>query len=541
MQRKKPFHYKSPGNAVKQSASDPLDWTPSMIVLRQCFNSLFVTIALALVSCAIIDENPKKNPQLGLITTPPTYYTTQKARYLGEKYKNNLDRLVERIVSNSKTANLQFANNIASVGGIGFFTHSATSSVDERFLEIIIGVPETFDSKLDHDAKVHRVFSLYGAELLSILASDADIYQEKQVNGYGLNLSWRNLVADAAGPRISLERSTLYFSKARVRSFLQGDLTQNSLLSEAVIFAVVDDGPMKLVSYRPQELKPDSRRPIQEEPLIAGRIPKREEQSEKSASLRPVPKQSIMSKEEGGDSPRLPSLSNDKSNKPQPLPALTGKPEVRNEANSPGAKPDEVPVASSAPSEPLTRELSAAQIKGDLVAEKQASVDRAVLEPNETEPPYVPPNVDLASLPASPAVPRLADAPKAEVPLEEQPLPQGIQAKTLKGAEIVTLSVPKVLQGFVIQIAFVNPRDARYWAETLERRGFAVSLTETGDSGSMRLRIGNFTGREEAERQLQGLRQDGLKGVVLNLPQAYRPEVHPPAIKESVKILPASQ
>ena len=58
-------------------------------------------------------------------------------------------------------------------------------------------------------------------------------------------------------------------------------------LGEAVIFAVVDDGPMKLVSYRPQELKPDSRRPIQEEPLIVGRIPaKPEARSEQAASLR---------------------------------------------------------------------------------------------------------------------------------------------------------------------------------------------------------------------------------------------------------------
>ena len=234
-----------------------------MIVRQKYLHTLIIAIAAVLAGCSTMEENPRKNAQLGLITTPPTYYTTQKARYLGEKYKNNLDRLVERIVSNPKTANLQFANNIASVGGIGFFTHSATSSVDERFLEIIMGVPETFDSKLDHNANVQRVFSLYGAELLSILASDSDIYEEKQVNGYGLNLSWRNLVPDTAGPRVSLERSTLYFSKARVRSFLRGDLSQNAFLSEAVIFAVVDDGPMKLVSYRPQELKPDSRRPIQ--------------------------------------------------------------------------------------------------------------------------------------------------------------------------------------------------------------------------------------------------------------------------------------
>ena len=91
-----------------------------MIVRQQHLKILFITIAVALVGCATVEESPKKNGQLGLITTPPTYYTTQKARYLGEKYKNNLDRLVERIVSNQKTAKLQFANNIASVGGIGF-------------------------------------------------------------------------------------------------------------------------------------------------------------------------------------------------------------------------------------------------------------------------------------------------------------------------------------------------------------------------------------------------------------------------------------
>ena len=540
MYYKKPFHYKLPGNAVKQSISDPFDWTRSIIILRRYFKTLFIAVTLALAGCATMEENPRKNPQLGLITTPPTYYTTQKARYLGEKFKNNLERLVERISSNPKTANLQFANNIASVGGIGFFTHSATSLADERFLEIIMGVPETFDSKLDHDAKVHRVFSLYGAELLSILASDADIYQEKQVNGYGLNLSWRNLVPDAAGSRISLERSTLYFSKARVRSFLQGDLTQNSLLSEAVIFAVVDDGPMKLVSYRPQELKPDSRRPIQEQPLIAGRIPaKREEQSEKSASLRPVTERSTTSKEEAGDSAQ--SLSSDKLDKLQPQPALTGKREDWNEAASAGDKPEEVPIRSSAPSEPSTRELSVVEIKGDVVAGRQASVDGAALEPNETGPQYSPTKVDLASLPASPAVPRPEDAPRVELLLKEQPLSQGIQAKTVKGTETDTLPVPKVLQGFVIQVTFVDPRDARYWAETLKGRGFAVSLTETGDSGSRRLRIGNFTGHEEAERQLQALRQDGLKGVVLNLPQAYRPEVRPPTGEGSVRTLPAVQ
>ena len=516
-----------------------------MIVRQQYLHNLILAIATILAGCSTVEENPRKNVQLGLITTPPTYYTTQKARYLGEKYKNNLDRLVERIVSNPKTANLQFANNIASVGGIGFFTHSVTSSVDERFLEIIMGVPETFDSKLDHNAKVQRVFSLYGAELLSILASDSDIYEEKQVNGYGLNLSWRNLVPDTAGPRISLERSTLYFPKARVRSFLRGDLSQNAFLSEAVLFAVVDDGPMKLVSYRPQELKQDSRRPIQEEPLIAGRIPaKPEKQSEKAAPLEPVAKRSITSKEQGKSSAQLSPLINDNPNEPKAPPALTEKREDWNEARPAADKRGEVPIASSVPIESSTKELSAVQITENVVMGKQESADRAPLkslEQNSTELQNIPPKVDLASLPAVPALAPITDAPKVEVLLREQPLSESKQAKIATGEQVVALPSPKVLQGFVIQLAFGETRDARHWAETLERRGFAISLTEAGGSGSVRVRIGNFTGREEAERQLQALRQDGLKGIVLNLPQAYRPEVHPAVGEESGKAISAVQ
>jgi SPOR domain len=515
-----------------------------MIVRQQDLHTLIIAIATVLAGCSTVEENSRKNVQLGLITTPPTYYTTQKARNLGEKYKNNLDRLVERIVSNPKTANLQFANNIASVGGIGFFTHSATSSVDERFLEIIMGVPETFDSNLDHNAKVQRVFSLYGAELLSILASDSDIYEEKQVNGYGLNLSWRNLVPDTAGARISLERSTLYFPKARVRSFLRGDLSQNVFLSEAVIFAVVDDGPMKLASYRPQELKSDSRRPIQEEPLITGRIPaKPEEQSEKAAPLAPVAKRSITSKEQGKSSAQLP-LPNDNPNEPKVPPALTEKREDWNEARPAADKRGEVPVASSVPIEASTKELSAVQIKENVVVGKQESADRAPLtslEQNSTELQNIPPKVDLASLPAVPALAPITDAPKVEVLLREQPLAESKQAKMATGEQAVALPSPKVLQGFVIQLVFGETRDARHWAETLERRGFAVSLTEAGGNGSVRVRIGNFTGREEAERQLQALRHDGLKGIVLNLPQAYRPEAHPAVAEESGKTISAVQ
>src|SRR5438552_3239130 len=195
------------------------------------------------MGCSLMEESPKKTAPLGLIATPASYYSTQKARYLGGRYKENLDRLVDRIVRDPKTANLQFANNIASVGGIGFFTHSAATLPDERYLEVVLAAPETFEVNGEYSTKVSRLFTLYGSELLSILASDAEIYQEPEVAGYGLNLSWRKVVRDSGVPRVVLERAIVYLPKLRVRGFLRHDINQNDLLKYAVIFAVEEDGP----------------------------------------------------------------------------------------------------------------------------------------------------------------------------------------------------------------------------------------------------------------------------------------------------------
>ena len=83
----------------------------------------------------------------------------------------------------------------------------------------------------------------------------------------------------------------------------------------------------------------------------------------------------------------------------------------------------------------------------------------------------------------------------------------------------------KNLEGFVIQLAFTDANAAQRWAKTLEQRGYTTSITETGGEGSFRVRVGNFALRDEADRQLRSLRQEGLSGIVINLPQAYKPEV----------------
>jgi hypothetical protein len=183
-----------------------------------------------LFGCRLIEEPSKRSSAGRLIVTPVSTYTTEKGRNLGEKYQQNLDRVVEEIVQSPVTGRLQFANNVVGVGGIGFFTHSATKSSDERYLEVILGLPDVLDDKMDFNSKVDWVFSQYGFELLSILSSDREIYQDRNVSGYGLNFSWRRSSQAAAGPRVTLESGVIYIPKEGVQGFLARQISQETLL-----------------------------------------------------------------------------------------------------------------------------------------------------------------------------------------------------------------------------------------------------------------------------------------------------------------------
>jgi cell division protein FtsN len=439
---------------------------------RLIFKSFVLLQCLALFgACASFDEGASKRADsTSLIATPPTYYSTAKARYLGVRYKDNLDRLVERITRNPKTAMLQFANNISSVGGIGFFTHSATQSPDERYLEVVISAPETFEVKGEFDEKVQQLFSRYGAPLLEIVSADSDIFQDREMSGYGLNFSWRNVVSGPSGKRVALERAILYFPKEQVRTFLAQGLDQNALLGGSVIFAVEEDGPLKLVSYRPQNTTPDVRPIIQEDNLASSATKPGSAQAAKAAAG-PTKAAKLGAGDQG-----VTELKSD-TRPPVKLPLSTVKP-----SESAGL---EGPTQGA-----LTRTGTAPK------SDTQASP--APLGPSGTPASVKPSAVELAALknPVEPVVP---------------------------GQQSALGSTPKQLEGFVVQVAFADKEKAQRWAESMERRGYAVSLTQAGGEGSLRVRLGNFAGRDEAERQLRSFQQEGLKGIVIRLPQAFRP------------------
>ena len=86
------------------------------------------------------------------------------------------------------------------------------------------------------------------------------------------------------------------------------------------------------------------------------------------------------------------------------------------------------------------------------------------------------------------------------------------------------LPAPKPLEGFIIQIAFNDKDKAQSWAEKMAQRGYAVSVTKAGAEGALRVRLGNFAIRDDAERQLRNIKVEGMSGIIVNLPQAFRPE-----------------
>ena len=755
-----------------------------MIIARICF--IFLVLPGLISGCALMDEGASKKPATsGFTATPASYYSTSKAKYLGTKYKDNLDRIVERIVRSPKTASLQFANNISSVGGIGFFTHSATKTPDERYLEVVLATPETFETKGEYSEKIHQLFSRYGFDLLSSLSGDSEIYQDRELSGYGLNLAWRTVITEPSGNRVGMARAIIYFPKDKVRRFLREEIKQNDLLQDAVIFGEEENGPLALVSYRPQNPQPYFRPAIREDNLAslstetkpartttapspakepAGKINQKAESEKKETAAKEVaprlaakpspsdtkaevkatppaaPKNSPTNSPANGISnssgeravpPRdnvgaeeithgaaaetagpvapaaelkpepslvpppqaapapvvsapapivaakaieipsgdplpvalpsivetpeksLPTPQDDKAEKPlpdeiklatpkpspetkrneadlkpirepqnaaalampskpvenrsepkrvveikapeivaaptmvaklpEPIPAMKEEPPapvaetIRPEKTAPETKAvlpaptsskrqQEIPVkpsesiAVSVPEQKVAQSLRATDEKGPMPAKATAAVEMQPIiaakieapKEKKTETKPLEPSAAAKTTPApapivQAALPTVTPSPAKSEPAVVAPIPattaRPVEPKAIEkpaGEQLALVRKnpiemmpenkaliqppPKALEGFIIQLAFQDKDKAQHWAENMQRRGYAVSITEAGVDGALRVRLGNFALRDDAERQLRSFKQDGINGIIINLPQAFRPE-----------------
>jgi hypothetical protein len=164
-------------------------------------------------------------------------------------YGENLDRLLETL-THSSIQNLQVAKAIVSIS-LGFFTHSATLSPDERYLEAIVGIPDIFDEETNFNLLVSQLFSQYGKDLLSVLASDKFITNDAKIAGYGLHFSWRNLIKTPSGPHLTMHEVVIYLTKEQTQLFLSQQLTLDMLLEHATMFSRQGEQPAEQRQYVP--------------------------------------------------------------------------------------------------------------------------------------------------------------------------------------------------------------------------------------------------------------------------------------------------
>ena len=99
----------------------------------------------------------------------------------------------------------------------------------------------------------------------------------------------------------------------------------------------------------------------------------------------------------------------------------------------------------------------------------------------------------------SPVIEKAPVKPAEQLALLTNKAPETAHAKPA----VARPAAPKPLEGFIIQLAFNDKERAQHWAEGMEKKGFAVSLTEAGSEGALRVRLGNFVFRDDAERQLK--------------------------------------
>jgi DedD protein len=286
-----------------------------------------------------------------------------------------------------------------------------------------------------------------------------------------LNLAWRNVVTERAGNRVTLERAIIYFSKEKVRNLLRQGQNPNELLSDAVIFAVEEDGPLTLVSYRPQESRPDVRAAIQEDNL---------------ASAASAPRSPGAVATAGG---------------PEKSGQTAGAEQAALNQQAEGRAPVALPT-------PPAKNVERVQ---PIETNRPASVAK----------PAITPLSEAQSAPAPVAPPPQASEKNISGPLA---LLKNRSAEVAQEKPAAVRPAAKPLEGFIVQLAFNDKEKAQRWAESMAKRGYSVSLTEAGTEGSLRVRLGNFAARDEAERQLRTFKLDGLNGIVISLPKAFRPE-----------------
>ncbi len=216
-----------------------------------CLKIAWGLLALVLSSCSTKIPPGKNAAPSGTRLTLPSYYepyySSPKARALGEIHSRDLERLTDRLVQ-GPIGQLQFANAVVSLS-MGFFTHAHSQPPDQRYLEVILGMPDILDDASDFNTNISQLFAQYGRDLLTVLASDRAVANDEKIAGYGLNFSWRSVTVTPSGPRMTLNEVVIYIGKDRAEQFLHRQVDQEMLLGNSTLFFHKGEQPAKQVAY----------------------------------------------------------------------------------------------------------------------------------------------------------------------------------------------------------------------------------------------------------------------------------------------------
>ncbi len=186
---------------------------------------------------------------------------------------------------------------------------------------------------------------------------------------------------------------------------------------------------------------------------------------------------------------------------PRPVPVDIPIEIPRKDAAAPLSLP---PAVATAPSETAPRNVPPTPSRPDDI----------LTEPREEEPARASPAPDRAPAASSPR-PMPAQRPAAEPKVAAD---DGVRARALlDGAEPAASAAPP---RFVVQVgAFADATAARDTRQKMEKLGLKTytQAASTAAGGRIRVRLGPFATRDEADRALSRARSAGLAGVVISL------------------------
>jgi hypothetical protein len=456
---------------------------------------MYGTVGFIVVSTLCACSSTRKAPSgLGAptdprITTPSfynTYYSTQKARQLGETYGNNLDRLVDRVLQSS-IGRQQFANSVVSIS-LGFFTYSTSRPPDERYLEALLGMPDILDATEDPSGQLDKLFSQYGRELLSILSQDKVIVEDPKVAGYGLNFSWRSVRQTPSGPRLSLDGGVIYVRKDKTQRFLNRQIEQDELLATSILFARQGDQSARQIRYSAASLPVDAPATVPVAPVVRA-----------SPSITPspddaLPKEDLSTKEP----PDIIALS---------TPTLI-----------PIAPVDSPPPASTpSPADESRKEGLFAKKPPPIPATPPVPVDHDNTSSAAQEPQLTPTTPTKSTEAMPPPSQQLSSDPEqlfdSQINEQNQPIAVAPQAS-------LSSHLPSGQEAdgrYLVLLSFAELLEALRWSHALGNDGYTVTRDFARESQEIRLRVGSFRSFNDAERFLKDVKSQGANGQVLQI------------------------